>query len=98
MAWDDTRSLIIAACGTCLEPHGYKLVKSRDAFEKSSASERRGVYILLVASKHGNYKLRVWCGVRNSAIERRFSRSLNLPIPHPTSSTAPPVFPGFFGL
>jgi len=75
MAWDHTRSLVIAACGTCLEPHGYKLVKSRDAFEKSSACERRGVYIMLVASKHGNYMLRVWCGVRNNAIEDRFHKT-----------------------
>ena len=27
---------------------------------------------MLVASKHRNYKLRVWCGVRNNAIEERF--------------------------
>jgi hypothetical protein len=75
MAWDDTRSTVLAACDTCLEQHGYKLVKSRDAFEKSSASERRGVYIMLVASKHGNFKLRVWCGVRNNAIEERFHKT-----------------------
>ena len=30
--------------------------------------------------------------------ERRFSRSLNLPISHPISSAYRPVFPGFFGL
>ena len=30
--------------------------------------------------------------------QRRFSRSLNLPISHPISSAYRPVFPGFFGL
>lgn len=75
MAWDDIRATVIAACGACLEPHGYKLVKSRDAFEKSSPSERRGVYILLVATNHGNYMLKVWCGCRNNAIEERFHKT-----------------------
>lgn len=74
-SWDDTRSTIIAACGTRLEPNGFKLVKSRNAFERSSASERRMVCMMLVASKHGNYMLRVWCGVRNNSIEERFHRT-----------------------
>lgn len=75
MAWDDTRATVVAACATCLEPHGYKLVKSRDAFEKLSSAERRGVYIMFVASKHENYMVRVWCGVRNNEIEERFHRT-----------------------
>ena len=75
MAWDDTRSAVISSCGTLLEPRGYKLVKARDAFERSSTSERRGVYIMLVSTKHGNYKLRVWCGVRNKDIEERFHKT-----------------------
>lgn len=74
MAWDDTKSTVVAACGTVLTPHGYKLVKSRHAFEKSSPSERRGVYLLLIAS-HGDYSVRPWCGVRNGCIEERFHRT-----------------------
>jgi hypothetical protein len=73
--WDDTRSAVIAPCGARLEPQGYKFVRSRNAFELSSASERRAVCIILVASKHGNYMLQVWCGVRNNTIEECFHRT-----------------------
>jgi hypothetical protein len=75
MSWDDTRSQIIAECDVCVAPLGYKMVKSRDAFEKSSLTERRGIYIQLIATPHHNYSLSVWCGVRNNVIEERFHRT-----------------------
>ncbi len=75
MAWDDTRAEVLAALASWLGPHGYKLIKSRDAFEKSSRTERRSVYPMLVASRYGTYTLDVWCGVRNNAIEDWFHRT-----------------------
>jgi hypothetical protein len=87
MDWNQTKSRIIAECRAWVEPFGYRLVKSRDAFEKSSATERRGVYILLIASKHGNYTLRVWCGIRNNAIEERFHKTSGVDKKHRANYT-----------
>src|SRR4051812_29719986 len=74
MAWADTRAAVIAACGSCLQPHGYTFVKARDGFEKA-AGDRRGFYVGLVASRYGTYSMKPWCGVRNAAIEEVFHRT-----------------------
>ena len=81
------------------EIHGYRRVRhlpgaarlqareSPRRLRKSSPSDRRGVYIILVASKHGNYMLRVWCGVRNNAIEERFHKTSGVDEKHRANYT-----------
>ena len=75
MTWERIKPLITSASGELLEPRGYKLVKSRDAFEKSSKSERRGVYLAPSASSAGNYTMQPWCGIQNNMIEECFHRT-----------------------
>jgi len=70
MSWPSIQSDVLHACQALLEPHGYKLVKSRTSFERPTATGRLSVRLLFVASDVGNYSLRVGCGVRHDAIER----------------------------
>ena len=75
MAWESIKPLITSVSAGLLEPRGYKLVKSRDTFEKTSKSERRGVYLGLVASNVGNYWMQPSCGIQNNMIQECFHRT-----------------------
>jgi hypothetical protein len=75
VTWDRIKPLITSVSGELLGPRGYKLVKSRDAFEKMSKSERRGVYLGLVASNVGNYWMQPCCGMQNNMIQECFHRT-----------------------
>ena len=75
MSWSDIKSSILGAAGELLEPHGYKLIKSRDSYEKLTPTGRLVIRLTLVASDVGNYSVRIGCGVRNDAIEDIFHRT-----------------------
>ena len=78
MSWNDIKASVYASCGALLEPHGFRLIKSRSSYEKVTANGRLMIYFTLVASDVGNRFVRTGCGVRNNAIEDLF---------HKTSST-----------
>jgi hypothetical protein len=75
MSWQEIRNSLFQVCGSLLEPHGYRFVSARAGYERASTSERRGVYLVLVASPHGNHSVQPWCGVRNNTIEKIFHRT-----------------------
>ena len=75
MDWEEKKAAILRACGSILEPLGYKFINSRPGFEKKSKSERRGVYLILTRTNHGNYSGGIWCGLRNNVIHELFHRT-----------------------
>jgi hypothetical protein len=75
MKWDQIKSTITDGCSSVLTPLGYRYVASRNAYEKSSALERRSVLLNFVATKHPSYSVTLWCGMRNEEMERLFHRT-----------------------
>lgn len=87
MSWNEIKSLILKSCGELLEPHGFRLVKSRDCFDKVSPTGRLVVQLTLVASDVGNYSVRIGCGVRNNAIEDMVHRTSSVDKRRQSSTT-----------
>ncbi len=69
MSWNEIKSAVLQPCGSLLEPHGYKFIKSRNSHVKASATGKLIVHIGLTATDHGNYYANIGCGVRNNTIE-----------------------------
>jgi hypothetical protein len=75
MDWEQKKAAIFQACEAVLEPHSFKFISSRPGFEKKSKSDRRGVYLILTRTNHGNYVGHIWCGIRNNIIHEIFHRT-----------------------
>lgn len=69
MSWNDIKADILKACGTILEPKGFRFLKARKTYVKPIPAGRLMVQFVLTATDHGNYYGNVGCGVRNDKIE-----------------------------
>jgi len=70
MLWPDVQCEILDACRPLLESRGFKFVKSRSSFERSTATGRLMFQFRFSTTHQLNHWVQAGCGVRHDAIER----------------------------
>ena len=86
-----TRSLMNGAVRDCIVTGHMHLV---DSLTLPDPDDRH----VLAAAIQVGAELIVTFNLADFPLQRRFSRTLNLPNPHPIFAAERPVFPGFFGV